>query len=55
MRSLLKAGGELRCDELYVITNDYEASESVQRNGAEKTIHFIPLWQWLLTFTLDKN
>src|SRR3989344_278404 len=39
-RSLINAGKSLRCKNLLVITWDYEAEEN--------TIHFIPLWKWLL-------
>ncbi|CAD6491449.1 MAG: AAA domain protein [Candidatus Argoarchaeum ethanivorans] len=39
-RALVKAGEELRCDDLLVITWDYESD-----SGA---IRFLPLWKWLL-------
>ena len=42
--SLLLASKELRCNNLLVITWDYEAEEKI--NG--KKIKFIPLWKWLL-------
>lgn len=42
--SLLKAGKELKCEELLVITRDYEAREIIK----DKAIIFIPLWKWLL-------
>jgi len=41
----IKAGKELNCNDLLVITWDYEAEEVVE----EKKIKFIPLWKWLLT------
>jgi len=44
LKSLIKASKELRCDNLYIITWDYEAEEKHK----EKTIKFIPLWKWLL-------
>jgi len=44
LKSLIKASKELRCDNLYVITWDYEAEEKYK----DKTIKFIPLWKWLL-------
>ena len=42
--SLLLASKELHCNNLLVITWDYEAEEKI--NG--KKIKFIPLWKWLL-------
>jgi len=42
--SLLKAGTALKCNNLAVITWDYESSE--RRNG--RSITYIPLWKWLL-------
>jgi len=44
IRSLLKASQELKCNNLLIITNDYEAEEKIKN----KTIKFIPLWKWLL-------
>jgi len=42
--SLLKAGKELKCNNLSVITWDYEDKEKIEN----KIIEFIPLWKWLL-------
>jgi hypothetical protein len=42
--SLIMASNELRCNDLLVITWDYDAEEKIQ----EKKIKFIPLWKWLL-------
>ncbi len=42
--SLLLASKELHCNNLLVITWDYEAQEKI--NG--KKVKFIPLWKWLL-------
>ncbi|MEK9153030.1 MAG: ATP-binding protein, partial [Patescibacteria group bacterium] len=44
VKSLLKAGKELKCNDLLVITDDYQAKEKF----GGKHIKFIPLWQWLL-------
>ena len=44
LKALVKASRELRCDNLRVITWDYEAKEEVRG----KTIKFMPLWEWLL-------
>ena len=48
INSLLKASNELKCENLAVITWDYEAEESIDK----KTVRFIPLWRWLLKITL---
>ncbi len=40
IKALIKAGEELRCDDLLVITWDYESDDG--------TIRFLPLWKWLL-------
>ena len=44
INSLLKAGKELKCNNLLVINEDYEAEEKIDN----KKIKFIPLWKWLL-------
>ena len=44
--ALVRASGELKCNDLLVITDDYEAQEN--------KIRFIPLWKWLLTETAVK-
>lgn len=43
-KALLKASKELNCDNLFVITEDYEAVEEL--NG--KRVVYIPLWRWIL-------
>jgi predicted AAA+ superfamily ATPase len=37
--ALIKAGAELKCTNLTIITGDYESKE--------KEIKYIPLWKWL--------
>jgi predicted AAA+ superfamily ATPase len=44
IKALLKAGEELRCKNLSVITWDYEGEEKVRG----KRINLIPFWKWLL-------
>ena len=44
IKNLLIASAELRCNNLLVITWDYEAEERIKG----KKIRFIPLWKWLL-------
>lgn len=48
LRSLIKAGKELKCNVLLVITKDYEGKEKVEWFGDKAEIKFIPLWKWLL-------
>jgi predicted AAA+ superfamily ATPase len=48
IRSLLKAGAELKCDRLTIVTNDFEGTESHSWFGHSGDIEFIPLWKWLL-------
>jgi len=44
LKALVKAGKELKCRNLKVITWDYEGREEFKG----KEIRFIPLWRWLL-------
>jgi len=44
LRALLKAGRELRCGRLLVVTEDYDAIEKVKG----RRVVFVPLWKWLL-------
>ena len=48
-RALVKAGNELNCNELYIITWDFEGEKSIKG----KKIQLIPLWKWLLE--IDKG
>lgn len=48
LRSLIKAGKELKCKTLLVITKDYEGEEKIEWFGDKARIQFIPLWKWLL-------
>jgi predicted AAA+ superfamily ATPase len=45
IKSLLKGSEELKCNDLQIITWDYEGEEKF--NGM--SIRFIPLWKWLIT------
>lgn len=42
-RALIKASEELKCDNMLIITWDYEAEEEFKG----KQIKIIPLWKWL--------
>jgi len=44
MSSLVKAGSELRCKNLIIVTYDREGEERLKG----RKIRFIPLWKWLL-------
>ncbi len=44
IKALIKASEELKCNNLLVITGDYESGEKIDN----KKIAFIPLWKWLL-------
>jgi hypothetical protein len=42
--AIVRASIELECDNLLIITSDYEGAEQIHK----KNIAFIPLWKWLL-------
>jgi len=44
LRSLLRAGRELHCKKLLVLTDEVEKEERIK----EYSVKFIPLWKWLL-------
>ncbi len=48
IRALLKASKELKCKNLLVITDDYEAEKQEKWFGTKRKVKFIPLWKWLL-------
>lgn len=48
IRALIKAGKELRCKNLFLITEDEEGKETAEWFGEKAIIQFIPLWKWLL-------
>lgn len=45
LKGLIRAGEELNCDTLIVITWDYEKEEEFRG----RKINFIPLWKWLIS------
>ncbi|MEW6685698.1 MAG: ATP-binding protein [Candidatus Edwardsbacteria bacterium] len=47
-RALIRASQELKCKNLLVITEDYEADTKISWFGTSRKIRFIPLWKWLL-------
>jgi uncharacterized protein len=44
IRALIEASDELKCDDLMILTLDYEAEEEF----AGKKIRFMPVWLWLV-------
>jgi len=48
IRALIKAGKELKCNDLLVLTESNEVEEKVEWFGDKATIKFMPLWKWLL-------
>lgn len=44
LKAFVRASEELKCDDLLVITWDYEAEEVFKG----KNVKFVPLWKWLL-------
>ncbi|MBU4347649.1 ATP-binding protein [Patescibacteria group bacterium] len=44
IKPLIKASKELKCDNLLIITDDFEHEEKI----SSKKIKYIPLWKWLL-------
>ncbi|MFH0955994.1 MAG: ATP-binding protein [Candidatus Falkowbacteria bacterium] len=44
IKSLIKASKELKCDNLLIITDDFEHEEKI----SSKKIKYVPLWKWLL-------
>lgn len=48
IRALIKAGKELKCKNLLVITEDYESIEDVEWFNQKAKIQFIPVWKWIL-------
>lgn len=48
IRSLLKASKELKCNNLIIITENYESEENAEWREIKRKIKYIPLWKWLL-------
>ena len=48
IRSLLKAGKELKCQNLLILTRDYEFEEQIKWFDIKGKIVYMPLWKWLL-------
>jgi uncharacterized protein len=48
IRALIKAGKELHCKNLLILTEDKEGEEKTEWFGDKAVIQFVPLWKWLL-------
>lgn len=48
IRALLKAGNELKCNNLIIINSDTEKTEIAEWFGTKGQIKYLPLWKWLL-------
>jgi len=44
---LLKAGSELGCRDLLILTPAVEKEESAQWFGIKGDIRYLPMWKWL--------
>lgn len=47
IRALLKASRELRCDNLFILSEREEKIKASEWFGMEGTIRYVPLWKWL--------
>ena len=47
IRALLKAGSELGCRDLLILTPAVEKEESAQWFGIKGDIRYLPMWKWL--------
>jgi len=50
-RVLLKAGKELNCNELFILSERKEEIEEMELAGYKGTIRYVPLWKWLLEWS----
>lgn len=48
IRALLKASKDLKCKNLLIITENYEAEEEVEWFNLKAKVKYIPIWKWLL-------
>ena len=48
IRALLKASRELKCDNLVILSERVEKIETAEWFGMVGTVHYIPLWKWLV-------
>jgi hypothetical protein len=48
MKALVKAGRDLKCDRLLLLTRGEEGEEEVKWFGMKGVIRIVPLWKWLM-------
>ncbi len=48
IRALLKASAESGCNNLTILTEDYESEEEADWFGIRRDVKFVPIWKWLL-------
>jgi hypothetical protein len=48
LRALKKAGEELNCSKMTILSEDSEGIERIPFFEAETDVKFTPLWKWLL-------
>ena len=53
IRALLKAGKELRCKNLLIVTENRDAEEKAEWFGIKGRIKYVPLWKWLLQMDIS--
>jgi hypothetical protein len=46
-KDIVKASQELHCDELWLLNDRSDRTETIQWQGVERRIRLMPLWQWL--------
>lgn len=44
----LKASAELDCNDLLVISEEYESNDKASWMSIERQIRFVSLWRWLI-------
>ena len=47
IRALLRAGDDLSCDRLLLLTADTDSEEDVEWYGRKGRIRLLPVWRWL--------
>jgi len=55
VRGLLHAREKLQCNNLLILTGNYEGTEQVEWHNKSGTIRCVPLWKWLLGKGVHKN
>ena len=52
MKALVKAGRDLKCDRLLLLTREEEGEEQIEWFGMKGVVRIMPLWKWLLDTAL---